>query len=97
VRITEPKLNPWLPLLGSVPDPSDGNVGCLGIFHLECLFLPAFSLDPALVNTDAGDVFVVPGRLYDAFIALTDVGLDLTIDPSVMVQNGLGPLLFYQE
>ena len=91
IRITEPKLNAWLPLLGSLPDPSDANVACLDIFHLEYLFLPVFTLDPALVDVDAGDGFVVPGRLHDAFIALTDVGLDLTVDASVTVQNGLGP------
>ena len=55
------------------------------------MFLPAFSLAPALVDTDSGDAFVVPGRLYGAFVTLVDAGLDLTIDPSITVQNGLGP------
>jgi hypothetical protein len=76
IRITEPKLNAWLPLLGALPDPSDANVACLDIFHLEYLFLPAFALDPALIDVDAGDGFVVPDRLHDAFVALADAGLD---------------------
>ena len=90
-RVTDSRLNAWLPLLRAVPDPSDANVACLGIFRLEYLFLPAFSLAPALLDTDAGDAFVVPGRLHDAFVALVDAGLGLTIDPSITVQGGLGP------
>lgn len=89
--MTDSRLNAWLPLLGAVPDPSDANVACLDIFRLEYLFLPAFSLAPALLDTDAGDAFVVPGRLHDAFVALVDAGLDLTIDTSITVQGGLGP------
>ena len=91
VRVTDSSLNAWLPLLGAVPDPSDANVACLDTFRLEYLFLPAFSLAPTLLDTDAGDAFVVPGRLYDAFAALADDGLDLTIDPSITVQGCLGP------
>ena len=91
VLVTDSRLNAWLPLLGAVPDPSDANVACVDIFRLEYLFLPAFSLAPALLDTDAGDAFVVPGRLHDAFVALVDAGLDLTIDPSITVQGGLGP------
>ena len=91
VRVTDSRLNAWLPLLGATPDPDDANVASLDIFRLEYLFLPAFGLDPALADTDAGDAFVVPGRLHDAFVALVDAGLDLSIDPSVSVRNGLGP------
>ena len=91
VRVTDSRLNAWMPLLGATPDPTDANVACLDIFRMEYLFLPAFGLDPALVDTDAGDSFVVPGRLHDAFVALVDAGLDLAIDPSVTGQNGLGP------
>ena len=91
VRVTDSRLNAWMPLLGATPDPDDANVACLDIFRLEYLFLPAFSLDPALVDTDAGDSFVVPGRLHDALVALVDAGLDLAIDPSITGQNGLGP------
>ena len=90
VRVTDPRLHAWLTLLGAVPDPSDANVACLDIFRLEYLFLPAFSLAPELLDTDAGDAFVVPGRLHDAFVALVDASLDLTIDPSITVQGGLG-------
>ena len=36
-----------------------------------------------MVHIDAGDAFVVPGRLHDAFVALVDAGLDLSIDPSI--------------
>ena len=90
IRITDYRLNAWLPLLGAVPDPGDANVACLDIFRLEYLLLPAFSLDPALDDVDAADAFVVPGRLHDAFVALVDTGPDLTIDPSITVQNGLG-------
>ena len=68
----------------SAPLSNSCNVAwCLGIFRLRYLFLPAFSLAPALLDTDAGDAFVVPGRLNDAFVALVDAGLDLTIDPSI--------------
>ena len=91
VRVSDPGLNAWLPLLGAVSDPSDSNVACLDIFRLAYLFLPAFSLALALLDTDAGDAFVVPVRLHDAFVALADAGLDLTIDPSITVQGGLGP------
>ena len=93
IRVTDSRLNAWLPLLGATPDPDDANVASLDIFRLKYLFLPAFCLAPALVDTDAGDAFVVPGRLHDAFVALVDAGLDLAIDPSVTVQNGLGPLV----
>ena len=60
VRVTDSRRNAWLPLLGAVPDPSDANIACLGIFRLGYLFLPAFALDPALLDTDAGGAFVVP-------------------------------------
>ena len=91
IRVTDSRLNAWLPLLGAAPDPTNANVACLDIFRLEYLFLPAFCLAPTLFDTDAGDAFVVPGRLHDAFVALADAGLDLAVDPSVTVQNDLGP------
>ena len=85
IRVTDSRLNAWLPLLGATPDTDDANLASLGIFRLEYLFLPAFCLAPALFDTDAGDALVAPGRLHDAFVALVDAGLDLAIDPSVTV------------
>ena len=66
IRVTDSRLNAWLPLLGATPDSDDANVASLDIFRLEYLFLPAFCLAPALFDTDAGDAFVVPGRLHGA-------------------------------
>ena len=48
IRVTDSRLNAWLPLLGATPDPDDANVASLDIFRLEYLFLSAFCLAPAL-------------------------------------------------
>ena len=44
------------------------------------------------MRTGAG--FVQPSRLNDGFEALVAVGLDLTLDSSATVQNGMGPAVF---
>lgn len=98
IRMTNTKIAPWLPFLGAFPDPSDSETLCLEQHHLEYYFLGAFKANDADVrNVKNGEGFVLPSRLDDAFEALVEVGLDLTIDPRMTELNGLGPTIFLER
>ena len=88
-------MDPWLKLLRATPDPDDANQLCLQQHELEFYFLRAFTAtDPLVSAVRTGAGFVLPSRLNDAFEALVPVGLDLTLDSSATVQNGMGPTVF---
>jgi len=92
VRIENPKLQPWLPLLNAVVDPSAPNQLCLDQHELEFYFLRAFTATvPLVLVVVTGGGFVHPARLNDAFEALVTVGLDLTLDAEITARSGIGP------
>ena len=98
IRVENAALAPWLPFLGATADPSDADQLCLEQNHLEFYFLGAFQVTEVDARRVAnGEAFVLPVRLNDAFEALINAGLDLTLDPRVTVLNGLGPTVFLSQ
>ena len=86
------QLGPWLKLIGATPDPDDANQLCLQQHELEFYFLRAFTaIDPLVSAVRTGGGYVLPSRLNDGFEAPVAVGLDLTVDSSATVRNGMGP------
>jgi hypothetical protein len=95
VRVENPKLGPWLKLLGATPDPDDASQLCLQQHELEFCFLCAFTATDSLVSaTRTGGGFVIPSRLNNALEALVSAGMDLALDPLATVHNGMGPTIF---
>ena len=95
VRVENPKLSPWLKLLGATPDPDDDNQFCLQQHEPEVYLLRAFTATDSLVlATRTGAGFVLPSRLNNAFGALISAGMDLALDPLATVHNGMGPTVF---
>lgn len=95
VRVENPKLGPWLKLLGATPDPDDADQLCLQQHELEFYFLRAFAATDSLVSaTRTGAGFGMPSRLNNAFEALVSAGMDLALDPLATVHNAMGPTVF---